>query len=206
MIAAMRVATYNLWGRQGAWIDRRSVLSNELRELQPDIIAFQEAVVVDGYDQVDDLIGTGYSVFHQTGRSEDGVGASVASRWPIVDAKEAELNVTPRVDPAMGWIGSVAMLEIQAPDPIGTLLFVHYKPSWQRGFEYERELQAVRAARLIEEAVGKRNLHVVLAGDFDATPDAASMRFWRGRQSLDDWIVCYADQWSLGQRSFWRHC
>jgi endonuclease/exonuclease/phosphatase family metal-dependent hydrolase len=38
-------------------------------------------------------------------------------------------------------------------------------------------------------------LHVVLAGDLDATPDAASVRFWRGRQSLEGMSVCYRDAW-----------
>jgi endonuclease/exonuclease/phosphatase family metal-dependent hydrolase len=36
---------------------------------------------------------------------------------------------------------------------------------------------------------------VVVAGDFDAGPDAASLRFWRGRQSLGGTSVCYRDAW-----------
>jgi hypothetical protein len=38
-------------------------------------------------------------------------------------------------------------------------------------------------------------VQVVLAGDLDATPDAASVRFWRGRQSLGSMSVCYRDAW-----------
>jgi hypothetical protein len=38
-------------------------------------------------------------------------------------------------------------------------------------------------------------VHVVLAGDLDATLDAASVRFWRGRQSLGGMSVCYRDAW-----------
>jgi hypothetical protein len=34
-----------------------------------------------------------------------------------------------------------------------------------------------------------------LAGDFDDPPDAASIRFWTGRQSLDRTSVCYQDAW-----------
>ncbi len=34
-----------------------------------------------------------------------------------------------------------------------------------------------------------------MLGDFDATPDAASMQFWRGRRSLDGVSVCYQDAW-----------
>jgi endonuclease/exonuclease/phosphatase family metal-dependent hydrolase len=37
--------------------------------------------------------------------------------------------------------------------------------------------------------------HALVLGDFDATPDAASMQFWRGRRSLDGVSVCYQDAW-----------
>jgi hypothetical protein len=48
----VRVATLNLWGQNGAWEQRQSVLIDGLRRLPPDLIAFQEAIVGDGYDQV----------------------------------------------------------------------------------------------------------------------------------------------------------
>jgi endonuclease/exonuclease/phosphatase family metal-dependent hydrolase len=101
----MRVATLNLWGRRGAWEERRRVLAEGFRELAPDLVAFQEAVVGDGYDQVADILGPGYHVVHQTDR-EAGRG-----------------------------------------------------------------------------------------GDLDATPDAASVRFLRGRQSLRGLSLCYRDAW-----------
>ena len=66
-------------------------------------------------------------------------------------------------------------------EPIGPLLFVNHLPNWQLTFEHERELQTVIAARAIEEICEERDgLHVVLAGDLDATPDSASVRFLRG--------------------------
>src|SRR3712207_8820804 len=55
--------------------------------------------------------------------------------------------------------------------------------------------KAVAAARFVEELVGRRSVRVVLAGDFDADPDAASVRFWSGRQSLGGVSVCYRDTW-----------
>ncbi len=42
-------------------------------------------------------------------------------------------------------------------------------------------------------------MHVVLAGDLDAPPDAASVRFWRGLQSLDGVSVCYVDAWEAAR-------
>jgi len=91
----VRVATLNLWGRHGAWDERRSALVDGLRELQPDIIAFQEAVVTDGYDQVAGLLGAGCHVAHQAGREADGTGLSIASRWEVGEVWEETLHVTP---------------------------------------------------------------------------------------------------------------
>lgn len=46
---------------------------------------------------------------------------------------------------------STLLAEVTAPAPTGDVLFVNHLPSWQAGFEYERELQAVTAAEVIEE-------------------------------------------------------
>jgi endonuclease/exonuclease/phosphatase family metal-dependent hydrolase len=105
----------------------------------------------------------------------------VASRWPIGEVWEPDLNVTPQTtDFACGAI----IAEVLAPEPLGPLLFVNHLPNWQLTFERERELQTAIVGRAVEEIAQGRDLrHVVLAGDLDATPDAASVRFWRGLQS-----------------------
>src|SRR5215218_3903998 len=171
------ITTLNLWGRRGAWDERRRVLAEGFRKLAPDLVAFQEAVVGDGYDQVTDILGPGYHVVHQTDREagrgediEDGQGISIASRWPLGEVWEPDLNVTPRTeDFACGTL----IAEVFAPEPIGPLLFINHLPNWQLTFEHERELQTVIAARTIEEICEGRDglRHVVLAGDLDATPD-----------------------------------
>jgi endonuclease/exonuclease/phosphatase family metal-dependent hydrolase len=195
----VRVATLNLWGRRGAWDERRRVLVEGFRRLRPDLVAFQEAVVGGGYDQVTDILGPDYHLVHQTDREvgrggdvEDGQGISIASRWPLGEVWEPDLNVTPRTaDFACGTLIS----EVSVPEPVGPLLFVNHLPNWQLTFEHERELQTVIVARAIEEIAEERGLHVILSGDLDATPDAASVRFWRGRQSLGGMSVCYRDAW-----------
>lgn len=189
---SIRVVTLNLWGRSGAWEERRPVLADGLRKLGADLLAFQEAVVLDGYDQVADLLGPDYHVAHQGGRAPDGVGVSIASRWPLGEVHEVDLYVTPRTE---GFACMTLVAEVHAPDPVGPLLFVNNNPNYQYDYELERELQAVAAARFVEELVGGRPLHVVLAGDFDAYPDAASVRFWKGRQSLGGMSVAYRNAW-----------
>lgn len=176
----MRVITLNLYSHHASWPARRQVLIDGLRELHPDLVAFQESF------PDDDLLGPGYHLFHQGKREADGVGCTIASRWPFGRVHEAEL---PEADPGefTGWVG---IAEIQAPEPF---FFVNHKPSFRPQDEHRREVQAVASARLIEEVAGSRP--VILAGDFDGVPDSAALRFWRGLQSLDGLSVAYRDAW-----------
>ncbi len=188
----VRVLTLNLWQKFGAWADRRSVLIDGIRALAPDLLAFHESIKTDGYDQVTDLLGPEFNIAHSKGRDANGMGISIASRWPLGEVLEVDLNVTPRT---VGFPCTTLVVEVIAPDPVGQLLFVNHFPNWQLNFEHEREMQAVAAARFVEERIGQSNKQVVMAGDLDADPQAASVRFWSGRQSLADMSVCYRDAW-----------
>jgi endonuclease/exonuclease/phosphatase family metal-dependent hydrolase len=203
---AVRVATMNLWGwyhpvpergRIGkgdpsspppAWSARQRVLRDGLRALAPDLVTCQEAIATAG--QVAGLLGPGYTVVDAAEREPDGSTVSIASRWPLLDVREVGLHVTPRT---AGFPCVALMAEVETP--VGRVLLVNHLPNFQLDMERERELQAVAVARAIEEAVGGRDLHVVLAGDLDAGPDQASIRFLRGRQSLEGMSVCYRDAW-----------
>ncbi|NVI86585.1 endonuclease/exonuclease/phosphatase family protein [Actinomadura sp. BRA 177] len=186
----MRVLTLNLWGRRGRWPERRDVIAEAVREPAPDLVAFQESVTTADCDQAADLLGPDFHLVHQAEREPDGQGISVGSRWPVTAAREVDLNVTPRT---AGFACTTLITEIAAP--AGPVLFVNHFPSWQLAYEHERELQAVAAARAIEESLTSGPMHVVVAGDFDADSDASSMRFWTGRQSLHGMSVCYRDCW-----------
>ena len=190
----MRVVTMNIWGRNGDWAARRAVLVKGLRDLRPDLIALQETIVCDGYDQARDILGDAFAIVHQrTRQSRDGMGVSIASRWPVRQSRELDLHLTERVGE---FPATTLVADIDVPGGIGRLLFVNHFPSYEPAFERERELQSVAAARLIDELSGADRPRVVLAGDLDADPGAASIRFWSGRQSLDGLSVCFLDAWA----------
>jgi hypothetical protein len=88
----LRVLTLNLNQRYGAWSDRRSVLMDGFRALQPDLLAFQESIQTGDYDQVVDLLGPGFNVAHQKNRDPNGMGVSIASRWPLGAVREVDLD------------------------------------------------------------------------------------------------------------------
>ncbi|MEV1143341.1 endonuclease/exonuclease/phosphatase family protein [Micromonospora sp. NPDC049799] len=190
----LRVVTMNLFAPDNAdWDRRRPVLADGLARLRPDVVALQETVWGNGYDQAADLLGDGWHVARHSGRSADGVGAALATRWPLGTVRELDLHVTERVD--LPW-SAVVVAEVEMPPPVGTVLVVHHKPAHQIGYAHERELQAVAAARFVERLLGGRDLHVVLMGDLDDTDDSASVRFWTGRQSLHGFSVAYQDAWA----------
>jgi endonuclease/exonuclease/phosphatase family metal-dependent hydrolase len=190
----VRVVTLNLWGLGGDWARRRGVLADGLRKLRPDVVAFQEAVKTCEHDTAAELVSREFHVVHQkTGLLRDGNCAAIASRWRVRHMEEVNQQVTPRTT---DFPATTLIAQIDAPDPIGPLLFVNHLPSWKPELELERELQTLAAARRVEEIVARRPIHVVLAGDLDAVPDASSIRFLRGLQSLGGVSVCYRDAWA----------
>jgi endonuclease/exonuclease/phosphatase family metal-dependent hydrolase len=82
---------------------------------------------------------------------------------------------------------------VAVPEPLGAVTFVHHFPSWQPDAESKREVQTLRAAEAIDEFRANGKGHVIVAGDLDANLEAASLRFWTGRQSLDGRSTCYRD-------------
>jgi endonuclease/exonuclease/phosphatase family metal-dependent hydrolase len=194
-MAALRVVTLNVFARHGDWPARREVLRAGLRALGADVLLLQEVIVEDGYDQVADLLGPGYTVVNQTvGLVGDGRhhGAAVASRWPVRAVHEVDLHLTPRTgDYSCGTV----IADLQAPPALGRLLVACHGNSWARWAERERELQAVAVVRRLEELVGDGPAHVVVGGDFNAPPDSSSMRFWTGRTSLEGVSTAYRDAW-----------
>lgn len=192
---SLRAISLNVFAHHGDWPARRRALRSGLRQLRPDVLALQEAIVDDTYDQAVDLLGPDYHVAHQTvGLIGDGRhhGASIASRWPIAEVHDVDLHLTPRTrDYSCGTV----IADVHAPDPFGRLLVVSHGPYWPWWAEVERERQALAVVRRIDELVTREPAHVIVGGDFNATPDTASMRFWTGRQSIDGISTAYRDCW-----------
>jgi endonuclease/exonuclease/phosphatase family metal-dependent hydrolase len=189
------VLTLNLFARHGDWPARREALRAGFAQLRPDLVTLQEAVTDADGDTAAEVLGPEYVVVHQRlGLIGDGShhGASVASRWPVNQVHEVDLHLTPRTgDYSCGAV----IIEVGAPEPVGPMLVASHGDSWAWWAEHERELQALALVRRIEELVSVRPAHVVIGGDFNSVPDASSMRFFAGRQSLHGVSTAYQDCW-----------
>jgi endonuclease/exonuclease/phosphatase family metal-dependent hydrolase len=193
----IRFMTQNIWGVQGGWPARRDALVATLRQADPDILVLQEVVLTDTFDQlatlgIDRLPHRVHQANH-AGNDMPGardMGLAIAARWPFDVVAHVDLR-THRDDAARPWAALVVRFDFGAR--LGSLLLVAAKPSWQLDREATREVQALRLARLATSHRGR--MPTIMLGDFDATPQAASMRFLTGKQSLQGESTYFADAW-----------
>jgi endonuclease/exonuclease/phosphatase family metal-dependent hydrolase len=193
----LRVLTMNVQNDEGD--PRRLALINaELRRIDPDVVAFQEVLCSADGRQLDELLeGTGLHGTHQaqamtyTPPFADAYGGSaVATRWPHSVLEVLDLRLLDATD--VPWCS----LAVSIPLPgEGDILFIAATASWRLEAESARERQAVALTDL--DARHRRALPTIIAGDFNAAPDAASIRYLTGLQSIAGRSVHYNDAWAV---------
>jgi endonuclease/exonuclease/phosphatase family metal-dependent hydrolase len=196
MTERLRVITLNLLTLEDAsGQQRHEVVRRALPELRPDVVALQEVTRGPQIDQAAQLLGEDFTIVDLPGGSSGHVGECLASRWPLGEVTSLDVAV---VDSANGRRRATAVAAaVLAPAPIGALLAVHHRGTYELQLEHVREQQALATARFVEDLVSDRpDLHVVLLGDLNADPDAASIRFLTGKQSLAGTSVRYEDAWA----------
>lgn len=193
----LRVLTFNVWNTQGD--ERRTeLIRSEIERLRPDLVSLQEVVREPGRDQLSDLLDGGdLHATHQRdvlGRvprfGERFGGSAVATRWPHEVLEALDLRLAGSLD--VPW----ATLAVSVPIPgEGDLLFVAATTSWRLAAEAARERQVLAISDL--DARHRTELPTIVAGDFNAAPDAASIRYLTGRQALAGQSVHYHDAWEV---------
>ena len=184
----MRVLTANIWARSGPYRVREPLLRQQVSLLAPDVIALQEVDSGPGDgNQAAELFGPlGYGVAYEPreGPYRADPGIAVASRHPIREQRLIELPhggaaVAARIDAGAGafWFCSAV--------PMG---------GWPHQEGQREDEVVVLDAALAELAAGDQ-IPPILAGDFDAAPDAASIRFLSGKQSLQGRSTAWYDAW-----------
>jgi endonuclease/exonuclease/phosphatase family metal-dependent hydrolase len=194
------VLTQNLWHDAGPWSARRERIREWIDRLEPDLVGFQEALRLPGYDQVEDLLaGRGYhldwvraSSFWRDGREQDAgaVGNAVASRWPIASREELRL-------PESGDGETRAALSVTVQAPCGPISFTVTHLNWKLFHGAVRERQVVALAELVLRRRPRGGFPPILVGDLNAEPDSAEIRYLTGLQSLEGRSVCLLDAWRV---------
>ena len=192
MADRLRVLTFNvLTLGDASGRARQEVVRRGLPELAPDVVGLQEVTRSAEFDQAEYLLGPDFTIVDLPGRSAGGTGECLASRWSFGEV--ATMDVTLESSARATAVAA----EVLAPAPVGPLLAVHHRGTFELPLEHVREQQALAVARFVEDLVADRpDLPVVLLGDLNADPDAASIRFLTGRQSLAGTSVRYEDAWA----------
>ena len=90
------------------------------------------------------------------------------------------------------WAALAVSIELPGE---GEVLFIAATASWRLDAESARERQAVALTDI--DTRHRRELPTIIAGDFNATPDAAGIRYLTGRQSIGGRSVHYHDAWAV---------
>jgi endonuclease/exonuclease/phosphatase family metal-dependent hydrolase len=187
----LRIVTLNVWNTEGE-PGRLKAINMELRRLDPDLVAFQEVMQTADRKTLDMLLeGIDLQRTHQADVqhflapfSDRYGGSAVATRWPHQAVEVLDLRLPDAADVPWATLAVV----VQLPD-LGELLFIGATAAWRPNGEAARERQAIMVADL--DARHRRELPTLIAGDFNANPDAGSIRFLTGRQSLQGRSVLY---------------
>jgi endonuclease/exonuclease/phosphatase family metal-dependent hydrolase len=184
----MRVLQLNIWARYGPYAERQPRLRQLFERLAPDLIALQEVDHSDdGTDQATELLdGLGYTVAYTPHPGDKHPGIAVASRLPVAESSVKEL----------GHEGVAIAARVRVGEE-GFWFCCAVPLSWLPGYEGEREDECVVLDRWLCDLAASDTIPPILAGDFDATPDAASIRFLSGQQSLQGRSTYWADAFAL---------
>jgi endonuclease/exonuclease/phosphatase family metal-dependent hydrolase len=186
----MRVLTTNIWARSGPYTVREPLLRQGIAQLAPDVVALQEVDSGPGStNQAEQLLAPlGYQVVYERrdGESVADPGIAIASRYPVVDRRLIELPHG----------GAAVAARLQAGADLFWFCCAVPMPGWP-GLEGQREDEAIALDEALINLADGDELPPILAGDFDATPDSASIRFLTGLQSLQGRSTVWYDTWAV---------
>jgi endonuclease/exonuclease/phosphatase family metal-dependent hydrolase len=185
----MRVLQANIWARHEPYERREVLLRREVEHLNPDLISLQEVDASgDGGSQAAELFGPlGYQIAYERreGELRGEPGIAIASRFPIDETSTTDL----------GHGGPALAARVRTGRD--AFWFCSTVPmSWKPGFEGQREDECVALDQWLTDLAEADEIPPIIGGDFDATPEAASIRFLTGMQSLHGrstyWIDAFA--------------
>jgi endonuclease/exonuclease/phosphatase family metal-dependent hydrolase len=188
-----RVATLNIWNRQGPWAQRAALLRAQLAALDADAICLQEVLGFTGMpSQAHELAeGTGWHVHYAPAWTLGGgltLGNAILSPHALSDCAVLALPSPPELDAR-----TVAFARVAAPHGPIPLFVAYLHHHAHLGHVRRRHVRAL--ADHVARLAPIDGPPPVLAGDFNADPDADEMRFLRGLATIDDTSVHFADAW-----------
>ncbi len=188
-----RVATLNIWNRQGPWTQRLPMLREWIRTIDADVIGLQEVLGMPGLpSQAAELVdGLGWHVYDAPAWHVGGgltFGNAIVSRHALADTRTLPLPSPPGLDTR-----TAAFARVDAPHGPMPVFVTHL--TFQQHLASARVQQVKALVAHVHELCPIDGPPPVLLGDFNADPDSDEMRFLRGVGVLDGASVYFADCW-----------
>ena len=195
----LKIVTFNLHGWQGDWPARQAMILEELAEIQPDIVGFQEVLETPGTNGIDNsakiiaerlskLTGIHYNMIftptHLAWAMYD-EGIAIMTRHTILDEDF-------RVLPSSLFARKALWAKILTPQGIVHFVTTHLHHVQQD--EATRVSQVNLVKSFIAEKDTTNHAISVLCGDFNATPGAASIQLLVQQDSTG---IRYGDTWAM---------
>jgi len=190
-----RVATLNIWNRQGPWAERLPLIREALRALDADVIALQEVLGFTGMpSQAHEIAaGMGWNVHHVPAWEVGGgltFGNAILSPHPMSDLRTLPLPAPAGLDSR-----TVAFARIECPHGPMPVFATHL--TYQEYLCHVRCEQVRALVTHVAELAPMDGPPPVLLGDFNADPDSDEMRFLRGLTALGGTAVFFSDCWAV---------
>ena len=194
-----RVATLNIWNRQGPWEARARLIRRDLEALAPDAIGLQEVLrfeTADAPDQAKELAdGLGYqTAFGSAWEIGGGLhfGNAILSRHPIADVQSWRLPDEGSDETSRSLLYAV----IEHPEGRVPLFVTHLHWKFHHGYVRVKQVAFI-AEKVMELAPVGKGHPPILVGDLNAPPDADEIRFLKGLHVVDGKSVFFNDAWTF---------
>lgn len=188
MNQTLRVMSWNLWWRFGAWGHRQSGLLRTMRDATADIIGVQECWPEQIQGFADDL--EFHSVTSEPDpESEFGFVNAILSRWPIELSKQENL-------PSLDGPARRSVLMARTRTPFGPIPFFTTHLDWQYDRSAHRQTQLETVCEFVAQNTGDpEQFPAILTGDLNAVPDSDEIRRMTGRSAPYVPGMIFSDSW-----------
>ncbi|MDJ0767821.1 MAG: endonuclease/exonuclease/phosphatase family protein [Ilumatobacter sp.] len=189
----MRVATWNVWWRNGDWEARQPAILQALRDIDADIVGLQEMSSRDPDQPAWLREELGYHLVASPDADEDehALVNAIASRWPIVDAVWHYLDV--------GDMKPHRTVLRATIDMQGTVLQV-YCTHLSHGFDQSdlrrRQLDQIAGMVAAERGDPATSFPPIVLGDLNAVPESDEIRRMTGLSAPAADGLVFTDAWA----------
>ena len=188
----VRVVTWNVWWRFGDWELRQGAILQTLEDLDADVVCLQEVWSAEtGEDQVRDFathLGMSHVRTPERWWKGHSFGNAILSKYPIIDSESTQLP--PTDGPGTRWALSASLSRGDTSIPVICSHLDHRFDQSQRRQEQVTAIFDLVAAR--HDPAGHP---VVLAGDFNATPNSDEIRMITGDAPTPVQGLAMTDAW-----------